>query len=130
MVFGQRVLIVLFICLTGWLQEQSMAKHLWKHGAIISLQSRRTWVFGPMYRVHVLVERRHKLEVKTDKGIFLNYSTQSKDYRIYNLKYEKLLLVVMWNLMSLNMEQFAQNQNQNYLSFHHQKYDHHHVVAT
>ncbi|KAK4389380.1 Retrovirus-related Pol polyprotein from transposon TNT 1-94 [Sesamum angolense] len=37
-------------------------------------------------------EKRHKLEEKTEKGIFLGYSTQSKGYRIYNLKTKKLII--------------------------------------
>ncbi|KAL0301338.1 UNVERIFIED_CONTAM: Retrovirus-related Pol polyprotein from transposon TNT 1-94 [Sesamum radiatum] len=50
-------------------------------------------------------EKRHKLEEKTEKGIFLGYSTQSKGYRIYNLKTKKLIISrdvefdedAMWN---------------------------------
>ncbi|KAL0283839.1 UNVERIFIED_CONTAM: Retrovirus-related Pol polyprotein from transposon TNT 1-94 [Sesamum angustifolium] len=46
-----------------------------------------------------------KLEEKTEKGIFLGYSTQSKGYRIYNLKTKKLIISrdvefdedAMWN---------------------------------
>ncbi|KAL0364918.1 UNVERIFIED_CONTAM: hypothetical protein Sangu_0589400 [Sesamum angustifolium] len=49
--------------------------------------------------------KRHKLEEKTEKGIFLGYSTQSKGYRIYNLKTKKLIISrdvefdedAMWN---------------------------------
>ena len=36
--------------------------------------------------------KRHKLEEKTEKGIFFGYSTQSKGYRIYSLKTEKLII--------------------------------------
>ncbi|KAL0302885.1 UNVERIFIED_CONTAM: Retrovirus-related Pol polyprotein from transposon TNT 1-94 [Sesamum radiatum] len=51
------------------------------------------------------LEKRHKLEEKTEKGIFLGYSTQSKGYRIYNLKTKKLIISrdvefdedAMWN---------------------------------
>ncbi|KAK4401741.1 Retrovirus-related Pol polyprotein from transposon RE1 [Sesamum angolense] len=50
-------------------------------------------------------EKRHKLEENTEKGIFLGYSTQSKGYRIYNLKTKKLIISrdvefdedAMWN---------------------------------
>ncbi|KAK4385501.1 hypothetical protein Sango_2674100 [Sesamum angolense] len=50
-------------------------------------------------------EKRHKLEEKIEKGIFLGYSTQSKGYRIYNLKTKKLIISrdvefdedAMWN---------------------------------
>ncbi|XP_027905827.1 uncharacterized protein LOC114165383 [Vigna unguiculata] len=35
---------------------------------------------------------RHKLEDKTIRGIFLGYSTQSKEYRVYNLQTKKLTI--------------------------------------
>ncbi|KAK4395496.1 Retrovirus-related Pol polyprotein from transposon TNT 1-94 [Sesamum angolense] len=48
---------------------------------------------------------KHKLEEKTEKGIFLGYNTQSKGYRIYHLKTKKLIISrdvefdedAMWN---------------------------------
>ncbi|KAL0347031.1 UNVERIFIED_CONTAM: Retrovirus-related Pol polyprotein from transposon TNT 1-94 [Sesamum calycinum] len=43
-------------------------------------------VFGSICYVHIPTEKRHKLEEKTEKGIFLGYSTQSKGYRIYTPK--------------------------------------------
>ncbi|KAL0313852.1 UNVERIFIED_CONTAM: putative mitochondrial protein [Sesamum angustifolium] len=49
-------------------------------------------VFGSICYVHIPTEKRHKLEEKTEKGIFLGYSTQSKGYRIYNLKTKKLII--------------------------------------
>ncbi|KAL0375441.1 UNVERIFIED_CONTAM: Retrovirus-related Pol polyprotein from transposon RE1 [Sesamum radiatum] len=62
-------------------------------------------VFGSICYVHIPTEKRHKLEEKTEKGIFLGYSTQSKGYRIYNLKTKKLIISrdvefdedAMWN---------------------------------
>ncbi|KAK4386396.1 Retrovirus-related Pol polyprotein from transposon RE2 [Sesamum angolense] len=74
----------------AWRQETS-AKHL--------------RVFGSICYVHIPTEKRHKLEEKTEKGIFLGYSTQSKGYRIYNLKTKKLIISrdvefdedAMWN---------------------------------
>ncbi|KAK4395665.1 Retrovirus-related Pol polyprotein from transposon RE2 [Sesamum angolense] len=62
-------------------------------------------VFGSICYVHILTEKRHKLEEKTEKGIFLGYNTQSKGYRIYNLKTKKLIISrdvefdedAMWN---------------------------------
>ncbi|KAL0363272.1 UNVERIFIED_CONTAM: hypothetical protein Scaly_1282400 [Sesamum calycinum] len=55
--------------------------------------------------MYIFQEKRHKLEEKTEKGIFLGYSTQSKGYRIYNLKTKKLIISrdvefdedAMWN---------------------------------
>ncbi|TXG55956.1 hypothetical protein EZV62_017269 [Acer yangbiense] len=36
--------------------------------------------------------KRHKLEEKSQKGVFLGYSTQSKGYRVYILETEKLII--------------------------------------
>nr|UBX54621.1 transposon Pol polyprotein [Lupinus angustifolius] len=49
-------------------------------------------VFGSICYIHVPKEKRHKLEDKTIRGIFLGYSTQSKGYRIYNLETKKLII--------------------------------------
>ena len=49
-------------------------------------------VFGSICYVHIPAVKRHKLEEKTEKGIFLGYSTESKGYRIYNLKTKKLVV--------------------------------------
>ncbi|KAL0318435.1 UNVERIFIED_CONTAM: Retrovirus-related Pol polyprotein from transposon TNT 1-94 [Sesamum angustifolium] len=59
----------------AWSGKKPSAKHL--------------RVFGSICYVHIPTEKRHKLEEKTEKGIFLGYSTQSKGYRIYNLKTKK-----------------------------------------
>ncbi|KAK4393534.1 Retrovirus-related Pol polyprotein from transposon RE2 [Sesamum angolense] len=56
----------------AWSGKKPSAKHL--------------RVFGSICYVHIPTEKRHKLEEKTEKWIFLGYSTQSKGYRIYNLK--------------------------------------------
>ncbi|KAK4401017.1 Retrovirus-related Pol polyprotein from transposon TNT 1-94 [Sesamum angolense] len=69
------------------------------------LSAKRLRVFGSICYVHIPTEKRHKLEEKTEKGIFLGYSTQSKGYRIYNLKTKKLIISrdvefdedAMWN---------------------------------
>ncbi|KAL0323709.1 UNVERIFIED_CONTAM: Retrovirus-related Pol polyprotein from transposon TNT 1-94 [Sesamum calycinum] len=74
----------------AWSGKKPSAKHL--------------RVFGSICYVHI-PEKRHKLEEKTEKGIFLGYSTQSKGYRIYNLKTKKLIISrdvefdedAMWN---------------------------------
>ncbi|KAK4406314.1 Retrovirus-related Pol polyprotein from transposon TNT 1-94 [Sesamum angolense] len=62
----------------AWSGKKPSAKHL--------------RVFGSICYVHIPTEKRHKLEEKTEKGIFLGYSTQSKGYRIYNLKTKKLII--------------------------------------
>ncbi|KAK4407356.1 hypothetical protein Sango_0316600 [Sesamum angolense] len=75
----------------AWSSKKPSAKHL--------------RVFGSICYVHIPTEKRHKLEEKTEKGIFLGYSTQSKGYRIYNLKTKKLIISrdvefdedAMWN---------------------------------
>ncbi|KAK4387768.1 Retrovirus-related Pol polyprotein from transposon RE2 [Sesamum angolense] len=75
----------------AWSGKKPSAKHL--------------RVFGSICYVHIPIEKRHKLEEKTEKGIFLGYSTQSKGYRIYNLKTKKLIISrdvefdedAMWN---------------------------------
>jgi transposase InsO family protein len=59
-----------------WCGKKPSAKHL--------------RVFGSICYIHVPKQKRHKLEDKTTKGIFLGYSTQSKGYRIYNLQTKKL----------------------------------------
>ncbi|KAK4397229.1 Retrovirus-related Pol polyprotein from transposon TNT 1-94 [Sesamum angolense] len=65
----------------AWSGKKPSAKHL--------------RVFGSICYVHIPIEKRHKLEEKTEKGIFLGYSTQSKGYRIYHLKTKKLITVEM-----------------------------------
>ncbi|KAL0284007.1 UNVERIFIED_CONTAM: putative mitochondrial protein [Sesamum angustifolium] len=75
----------------AWSGKKPSAKHL--------------RVFGSICYVHIPTEKRHNLEEKTEKGIFLGYSTQSKGYRIYNLKTKKLIISrdvefdedAMWN---------------------------------
>ncbi|KAK4408868.1 putative mitochondrial protein [Sesamum angolense] len=75
----------------AWSGKKPSAKHL--------------RVFGSICYVHIPTEKRHKLGEKTEKGIFLGYNTQSKGYRIYNLKTKKLIISrdvefdedAMWN---------------------------------
>lgn len=62
----------------AWSGKKPSAKHL--------------RVFGSICYIHVPKEKRHKLEDKTERGIFLGYSTQSKGYRIYNLPAKKLII--------------------------------------
>ncbi|CAL2249531.1 unnamed protein product [Prunus armeniaca] len=49
-------------------------------------------VFGCICYVHIPKEKRHKLEEKSEVGIFLGYSSQSKGYRIYNPKTKKFMI--------------------------------------
>lgn len=49
-------------------------------------------VFGCICYAHVPKELRHKLDEVSEKCIFVGYSTQSKGYRLYNLKTNKLVI--------------------------------------
>ena len=49
-------------------------------------------VFGCICYSHIPKEKRGKLDEKTEKGIFLGYSTQSKGYRVYSLETNKLII--------------------------------------
>ena len=49
-------------------------------------------MFGCICYVLVPAPKRHKLEEKSQKGVFLGYSTQSKGYRVYILETEKLII--------------------------------------
>ncbi|KAL0447725.1 UNVERIFIED_CONTAM: Copia protein [Sesamum latifolium] len=58
----------------AWSGMKPLAKHL--------------RVFGNICYV-IPTEKRHKLEEKIEKVIFLGYNTQSKGYKIYNIKPRK-----------------------------------------
>ena len=47
-------------------------------------------IFGCICYIYVPSEKRHKLEGKAEKGIFLGYSSQSKGYRVYNPQNNKV----------------------------------------
>ena len=47
-------------------------------------------MFGSPYYLYVPSEKRSKLEDKVEKGIFLGYSTQTKGYKVYNLKTDNI----------------------------------------
>ncbi|TXG50907.1 hypothetical protein EZV62_023431 [Acer yangbiense] len=49
-------------------------------------------VFGSICYVHIPKEKRSNLDDKTEKEIFVGYSSQSKGYRIYNLKSNKIII--------------------------------------
>ena len=58
-----------------------------------------------MLCTHSKRKKRSKLDDKTEKGIFVGYNSQSKGYRIYNLKSNKIIISrdvefdenVVWN---------------------------------
>ncbi|KAL0341549.1 UNVERIFIED_CONTAM: Retrovirus-related Pol polyprotein from transposon RE1 [Sesamum calycinum] len=82
-------------------------KNLEKHLPKLFGQKQSTLqsIYSTVSAMYIFQEKRHKLEEKTEKGIFLGYSTQSKGYRIYNLKTKKLIISrdvefdedAMWN---------------------------------
>ena len=49
-------------------------------------------IFGSLCYYLVPNQKRSKIDDKVKKGIFLVYSSQSKDYRIFNLKTEKIII--------------------------------------
>ncbi|XP_071700490.1 uncharacterized protein [Rutidosis leptorrhynchoides] len=62
----------------SWSGKKPSAKHL--------------RVFGSIFYIHILKEKRYKLQEKSEKGIFLGYSIQSKGYRVYNLKTNNIVI--------------------------------------
>ncbi|CAN0856784.1 Retrovirus-related Pol polyprotein from transposon TNT 1-94 [Linum grandiflorum] len=49
-------------------------------------------VFGSMCYTHVPDQKRHKLEDKAERGIFVGYSSQSKGFRVYNIESQKVII--------------------------------------
>ena len=49
-------------------------------------------VFGSVAHVHVPDERRTKLDDKSEKYIFIGYSTHSKGYKLYNPNNKKFVI--------------------------------------
>jgi transposase InsO family protein len=62
----------------AWSNQKPSAKHL--------------KVFGCICYVHIPAVKRHKLEEKSEVGIFVGYCSQSKGYRIYNPKTKKVII--------------------------------------
>ena len=62
----------------AWSGQKPSAKHL--------------RVFGCVCYAHIPDQKRSKLDDKSEKGIFLGYSTQSKGFRVYNLRTKKLMI--------------------------------------
>ncbi|KAI6702191.1 hypothetical protein NL676_011327 [Syzygium grande] len=48
--------------------------------------------FGCICYIHIPTKKRGKLDEKTEKGIFLGYSDQSKGYWVYNIRAKKLVI--------------------------------------
>ncbi|KAL0286083.1 UNVERIFIED_CONTAM: Retrovirus-related Pol polyprotein from transposon TNT 1-94 [Sesamum angustifolium] len=69
------------------LQEKHLPKAFWAEAVYTAV-----YLLNSICYVHIPTEKRHRLEEKTEKGIFLGYITQSKVYRIYNLKSNKLII--------------------------------------
>ncbi|KAL0302718.1 UNVERIFIED_CONTAM: Retrovirus-related Pol polyprotein from transposon TNT 1-94 [Sesamum angustifolium] len=98
-------------CEEEGIEHQTTEKHLPK--AFGQKQSTLQSIYSTVSAMYIFQQRkRHKLEEKTEKGIFLGYSTQSKGYRIYNLKTKKLIISrdvefdedAMWNWMKKKVE--------------------------
>jgi hypothetical protein len=49
-------------------------------------------MFGYPVYIHVLVEKRTKLEISSRKGLFVGYSETSKTYRVYILEQRKTIV--------------------------------------
>ena len=49
-------------------------------------------VFGSIAHVHVLDERRNKLDDKIENFIFIFYDVNSKGYKLYNLNNKKIVI--------------------------------------
>ena len=48
--------------------------------------------FGSIAHVHVLDERRAKLEDKSERFIFIGYDSSSKGYKLYNPNNKKMVV--------------------------------------
>jgi hypothetical protein len=49
-------------------------------------------VFGCICYAQIPKEKRYKLDEKSEKYIFVGYSSMSKGYRLYNLKNNKIII--------------------------------------
>ena len=54
----------------------------------------RLKIFGCPVYIHILEEKRSKLEPSGKKGLFIGYSEQSKDYQIYIPVYHQIELII------------------------------------
>ena len=71
-------------------------------------------VFGSICYIHIPDVKRHKLEDKTIRGIFLGYSNISKGYRVYNLQTKKLVIsrdVEVYDYASWNWDEEKVEKN-------------------
>ena len=49
-------------------------------------------IFGSLVYCHVLEEKRKKLELTLEKGIFMGYNETSKAYRVYIPTHRKIVI--------------------------------------
>ena len=49
-------------------------------------------IFGCLVYIHILIEKRTKLDPSGGKAIFVGYSESSKAYRIYFLGFKKIII--------------------------------------
>nr|KYP62974.1 Copia protein [Cajanus cajan] len=62
----------------AWNEVKSTAKHL--------------KIFGSICYTHVAAAKRSKLDNKAEMGIFLGYATNSKGYRVYNMRSKQIVI--------------------------------------
>lgn len=81
---------------TVYLLNKSSTKVVPNQTSIEAWSSRKPWtgylkVSNCVCYIYVLFQKRTKFEEKTEKKIFLGYSTLSKGYRIYDLETKNLI---------------------------------------
>ncbi|CAL2270573.1 unnamed protein product [Prunus armeniaca] len=79
-------------------------------------------VFGSLCYVHIPVERRHKLEPKSFKGVFVGYATCEKGYRVFDPLSKKLFLsrdIVFDEEAAWNWEENSESISPNAGNFNH-----------
>lgn len=69
-----------------------MAKPPMKAGFVRKPTTKHLGVFGSICYCNIANERRRKLDDKAEIGIFLDYSSETKSYRIFNLKTKKIMV--------------------------------------
>jgi hypothetical protein len=69
--------------------ENKIPIEVWSGGRKLSVNHLK--VFDFICYAHVPKEIRHELEDKGEKCVFIDYSTKSKDYRLFSLKRNKVI---------------------------------------